>query len=620
MKHTIKFLFLFLILLSLLIITACDVTSSDDKIDPLNDTNYDTTSALDTLDPIAMTDDQIDSLFKVLVGRTLLFEDVNSIEDAAALNFKELSDAFGSAVKADSMHAKANVGFIIASVLSLNSNSAILKIADSLDAYISDWDNYSDSEGTIVINRGPQYGSSIFKRIFARKKKTRFIRRSYESGGINGMSAALLSRLPEITLRQADVPTFPTFITLSYIQDLIEVSVIPILSDVIRAFARLEAQPSVVVFEVEGDTVELDKSDFYIVDAGITLLRSTLSIFTAYNWDVYASATDQSYSWVDKYADIMLNPESFVQTTLILENDTLTENCYSKNLNGKEDFGFMYDLISYNYMRDDFLKIQRNNHKRAHDDLLNSIDKLQSAVQELKNEVDDQGNDLIKKVDFDSFENEFVDVESIFIDEGFSSDFASNFKSPTTLLNFLENLMTGPYAISETIEGVNFNFTVNFSAAFTNPVEDFKAFYPKHRLRSKADIFKVDTLFEYVNEDSNSEIYLSSSVDTFIIDILESDIESVNNEYIYLKEPYAFEKFSYSFDTYQPFDLVDDQGNKISYDFKSFEEAFDNMVFPYWDDYTFGGIFPDMSRSKWVSLLDDILEVAKSELDSNITN
>lgn len=586
MKSLLKLItFLFI---SLLLFTnfACDVSSSSDS----STTTY--------------SDLEVDSLFNVLVERAIMLEDAEYVEDVTIINFKELADAFNAIVLQDSKNVKGNVGYIVASVLALNSNSELKKIADSLDLYFSGVDDYlssrSDKQRTLKIAR-----------VLNREKKSSYIRKSYDDAGMTGMSIALLSRLPELVMRQSQMPSFPEFITISHIQDLIESSVIPVLNNVQQAFERLESVNGELIFTVEGDSVKLDKSDFYIVDAGVLLLRSGLSVFTAYDWDVYTSASDQTYSWISELIKLEDEIEYVDVTKYSLNGDTLitTDSSYYKN--ELEFYQYLYDVSKYNYKRSSFLTIKRENHSKAYSDIKGAVAKLKSAVSSLENETGAQDYDLIKKVDFDELKTDFVDIEADMKEDGFSATFASNFKSPTSLLNFLETILTSSYTFNETIDNVNIEIVVDISKFFTNPIDDWKDFYPKHKVRDRDSIFEEsgsNSLSNPVNAFSDNKIYIDTYADTVIIDIPENKIESISGNYIYLKESYSYSYYTSSsrYLYYMPIDFIDYNGNILDWDMYWEDESLGGWVLPYFDDYTINGIFPEMTRAKWTELIKDI--------------
>jgi hypothetical protein len=194
------------------------------------------------------------------------------------------------------------------------------------------------------------------------------------------------------------------------------------------------------------------------------------------------------------------------------------------------------------------------------------------------------------------------------IEEGFSESMASNFKSPAALMNFIAAFLIGPYTINETIDSVTVNIVVDLSKYFTSPIQDLRTLLPKYKFRTPAERIERYTDVWLV-ERSFSPGYFTIypfDKDEFEIRIDAAAIDSIDtlfNEYrVYLKSPYQFYAYGDSIITTVGLDLVDDAGNVIPY--QNIADMVDAKTFlPYFNDYTFNGIFPGMTRPKWLELI-----------------
>ena len=286
-----------------------------------------------------------------------------------------------------------------------------------------------------------------------------------------------------------------------------------------------------------------------------------------------------------------------------MSGDTLYKTYFSDNFKGENLI--LFDVMRYNFTRPEFLKIRRQNHLNCHNDLISAPAKLKKAITHLKAEADNQDDDLIPNIDFqENIDEEMVDIKQDLIEEGFTQDFADNFSSPEKFLDFVEEILTSKFTLRETIDGKSINISIDISKFFTDPITDLKKYFPKHVWRDESSWIIKDTSIDIVdynkNSDSSFNVY---SYDT--LDIPESLIDTIITFNSYRK---VFLKTSYTCIVYRtidedciPIDLADNAGNVITID--DIEELIDSeQFFPYFDDYTLHGIFPEMTRDKWIEI------------------
>ncbi len=568
----------------------------------------------DTITIITKTDAEIDSLINVLISRVEEFEYVDGVSDVKAIKFKELSDVFAGIVKGQPTHYKANVGAIVSSVLAINSSPTLIRIADSLDSYFSDMDDYFSSTNT---SGGSDRRSSLANRsitsgnmassLFKRKGKRDLYSKAVRHDGINGLGLSLMATLPEIIVARAEMPKIPKFITVSYIQDAIENEIIPVLDRTTKSFDNIEAlhDTTNMKFVIDSETVELDMADIYMTDASIRALSAGLAIFTAYDWDLYTSSTDQSYSWVDEVIREADNFEYYTTHNLSLDGDTvIDENYYNVDTALYE---MIYDVVDYNYnSRPGFLSIRKENHSRAYKDLLAVPTKLRKALQLLDAENDNQEDDLIKKVDISDLTTEMVDIKADMIAEGFSEAFAKNFESPLKFIDFVENILTGPFVFDETIDSINLKITIDISKFFTNPVEDFHDWVPLHKFRSKNNIIEfIESPWTSGYKQSYIWIYDGDSVN--VDNIPSSIIDTITEDQILFTSSHYY-KDDYKYDYPAFIDFLDDQGKTIT--MEAMLDSLENGKIAYFKDYTLNGMFPEMTtRKSWNDFIANLLDL-----------
>lgn len=582
-----KFLLAVCIVLSAFIIYSCfdNPSSNDDPIDPV-------------------TDSQIDSLFTILVTRVNSLEDVEDYDDFYAIHFKELSVGFSSFLSTKPNHIKVNTGYIVSSVLALNKSGNLKMLADSLDVFFKSLDSLRLV--TKTTRSMPMVNGFLSSRLFCNRTTSHMMRNTFDKHGVNGLGVALAARTPEIIGAQMADPTFPRFLTISFLQGIAQNEIIPVLDSVVLAFSRLEAIDTMnLVFTMDGEEVEIDLGDVYIVDAGIRLLRAQLLMLCTYDYDLFTSAGNQTYSWIDDMIDV--SDQDITKSIYSLQGDTITE---TEIWDDSPMMLIMCDVTKYNYVdRPDFLKIKTGNHTKAYNDYLAAPDLIKLGIAYIKNESDDQNNDVIPKVEIDDINGEMVDIKQDMIEEGFSTTFANNFQSPEALMDFIKTVLSGPYTFNETVDDITVNITIDISKYFTAPIQNIKTLLPLHTFRASADRiqgFSDTWLIEsswdttsfsmYKNDDNhiNSIAFDSSYIDS----VVEYEWETV----VYMNTPIRFTRYIDSTIVAIPLDLTDDAGMIIP--FEDIPDLIDAETFlPYFTDYTFNGIFVGMTRQKWLDLI-----------------
>jgi hypothetical protein len=422
--------------------------------------------------------------------------------------------------------------------------------------------------------------------------------------GIEGVGVVLLAESPKIIAAQSEKPSFPSFLTVSFIQKTVEEDIIPRLNDVISACNRLTQNEMSLVMTAFGETFELDKGDILLFEAGIRLVRAGLGLFTTYNMDIQTTDGSSIINLLDDVDD-----EDADKYIYRLQNDTLiclwvfNEEKYTSKIT---------DVVQHNLKRPDFLKIRRANHEWVYNDLKMVPQLIKASIQSMKAETDQQDDDLIPAGEIFNLDADMADISMEMVEEGLSPSLAAKFSSPEALMDFVIELLTKEYTFSETIDGYDITMTVDLSKWFTNPVSDLKTLFPKYRL-SQAH----DRLISY-----SDKSYGNGGVNYFwadpedIIDIPESMIASKyltsGQYYVTLKENFSVILWIDSAITCVPFYLIDDSGKdlpiwNINYDMDYIQIL--RECFPYFNDYTFNGFFPRMTtRNSWIDFLSQFYE------------
>ncbi|NLW33086.1 MAG: hypothetical protein GXY77_16705 [Fibrobacter sp.] len=555
----------------------------------------------------------IDSMFSLLVKRVETLEEAEDHNDFFNKDFESLRKGFATAVSQKPDNEKANIGYIVSAVCALNTSNSLKMAIDSMDAYIKAVDEYYYEDPEYVDYYVKNRTDILAKRKSRNSKKSSLAKtnavfsstsknifaKSFQKFGIQGLGRVLLAESPKILVAQTKKPSFPAFITINFIQGIVEDDIIPRLNEVVSACKRLESNNVSINLNAFDENFELDVGDIYMFEAGIRLVRAALGFFITYDMDLYSPDGSSTIKWIDNLYDNYTEGRCVYR----LKGDTLHEIWVYDVTKYTEP---LCDVMQYNLKRSGFLCIRRENHEAVYEDLLAVPQLVKTGIESIKSESDDQEDDLITGGGIFDFEEDMADFSTGMIEEGFSSDLAKHFKSPGSLMDFITDILTNEYTFSETIDGYDITMTVNLSNWFTNPVEDLRTLYPKHRLLKGDDRYVSMTSVrdKYSTDDNSFYVYEND-----VIDIPESKIASITNDEWGNKEVILNNYFSYcividSTVSCMSYSLVDDDGNDIT--FEMIEEIFNDQqalekYFPYFNDYTINGLFPKMEdRSDWI--------------------
>jgi hypothetical protein len=539
-----------------------------------------------------------DSLVNLFINRIQMIENLEGPDELKTIDYISIRNGFEAILAIDSMRVKSNIGFMVSALASLNTNPKIWKIIDSLDAFFSSFDEE------------PLEGGAVES-----AQEIALFKRAMQKGGVVTLGKVLAAKTPQILTASVQHASFPKFLTISYLQKMIEADLLPVLTPILYAAERLESlDDASMQVTVDEDQFEIDKGEIYLFDAYIHLARAYATLLCIYDMDLYTEADKQDYSWIDT----MVNADDNGKTIYTISGDTLFR---IEAWGDKEMVNAMVKTIHYNLeSRSSFMTIRRPFHASVFADLQAIPGKIKSGLAAINAETDDQENDLLKISMIDSANADMLDFSGEMRDEGFSASFAENFSSIDKLMDFISEVLSGPYTFSETIDGKEVTVTINLTAYYTNPVEDLRSLLPYYTwtneeewLPDEVDTWtnsfynrtiiyngaeeKSDTLYYlYVYEDEDVEMRFDNSY----IDSIATN-EWGSKQY-YLNTPIKYEVTVDSSFYFNALQLTDESGTVI--DFETIDELIENrMFFPYFKDYTFNGLFPDMTRDKWLDLI-----------------
>jgi len=611
----------FLLTLSAFLFNSCFPTKSDESKEQQQPTD----PIVEDIDPndlpgdidsnFAVNEGSIDSLFDVLIKRVESLEDVETPDDVFNTDFISIRNGFATAVSRQPANAKANVGLIVSSICAINTSANIKKAIDSIQAYI-DYDDYEYYDELILYKKSTAHATAKRKlpgnnqQIPLKKQvsKKPLVANVFNRKGIEGVGFVLLAESPKIIAAQAEKPSFPSFLTVNFIQKIVEEDIIPRLDDILSSCNRLTQNEMSLVLTAFDETFELDKGDILLFEAGIRLARAGLGMFTTYNMDLQYTDGSSIFNHLDEFDD---NEESESKYIYKFQNDTLVTIWAANDVQNTSKIS---DIVQHNLKRADFLKIRRANHEWVYNDLKKVPELIKASLQSMKTETDRQEDDLIPAGEIFNIDADMADISREMTEEGISPSLAARFSSPEALMDFVTELLTREYTFSERIDGYDINMTVNFSKWFTNPVTDLKTLFPKYRLSTTQDRVISYTYTNYDNWGGNSFYAYPEDV----IEIPESMIASKELStfgdvyHVTLNTEFAVTVMKDSITYYTPLHLIDDSGNKLqtfNIDYEMDDVQILREIFPYFNDYTFNGLFPEMTtRNSWVEFLSQFLE------------
>lgn len=609
---------------SLLIFAGCFPTNTDTGNNPVQHSDPisiddDPADLPVDIDPNANTSDVgIDSMFKVLVERVESMESVGSIPEFYALDFSSLRRGFGAAIRNDPDHVKANVGFMVSTVLSLNASDSIQGLIDSIDVFVSSANNYYGSE--------PQPVSYSAKSLAATdgvaKQQSLVVSqglfgRIYRKHGLTRTGNAMMAELPKLLKAHQQKPAFPRFVTISYIQNTIETCLLPRLNEVVAAAKRIEnrSDGGAMNLTVSGESYELDKGDICLLDAGVRAARAMFSLFLVYDMDLHSPDGATDMRWIDRLLEDLDTARYRETLVYSLNGDTLQR---SYVLDATSSTEYLCDVYQHNLQRTGFLTIRKQYHAVAYNDLKAVPVLIKTGIALIKNETDNQDDDLLITTDVFNTNADMASFSSDMVNEGFTPAFADNFSSLEKLMDFVSKVLDGPYLFNETVDGISVSIEVDISQFFTNPPNPLSDLWPRHRFPKGQDRHVgtstgyVEPYYSYYGSQFS---YDADYYDEVRVEIPASGIDSVYESWgttvVTLSSPISYRRRIDSVITCAAIIYVDDKGNDVPMqDFLSINDA-ESLArsFPYYDDYTFGGIFPKMTtRQKWIDFFSSFLQ------------
>ncbi|MEA3474870.1 MAG: hypothetical protein U9R23_00240 [Candidatus Cloacimonadota bacterium] len=353
------------------------------------------------------------------------------------------------------------------------------------------------------------------------------------------------------------------------LQNLIDNNVLPKLETALVYLEKAEniADTTFIPINTGEEILELDAGEICLFESSIYAVCAGFREITLYDVDILDE--NGSYDWLDSlqddYDDWFIESEQIGDTLYIQKywyyneavNDSIIISMLKDNLESREEF------LAYR---------AGNSGTAIQTDLVAMIAKLELARDKILAETDEQDNDIIKIEYLNELDNDIADH-----DEN-DPNFMQDWNTFQDALDWLNELITGPVTFTEDFDddGEDEQFTIDLSAYFDPGLTNMKDYLPYHEWNDAMHIVLVlDWQDEWENPNGNYSYWDENGEEhtfTNVYYIYWNEWECAVNEAIFF--------------------LNGPDGDPINLD----EEM------PYFPDYTFGGIFPGMTRDAWLSL------------------
>jgi hypothetical protein len=339
------------------------------------------------------------------------------------VDFSEADRLYREAIELDPSNTQAQFGAAMTAILMLLQNEEILAVMDSLQSFMGE-------EETSALGFGIGIAPNI-RRITLTPKLVYGMAKT----SIQRRTSRRVAKSAQEVLRVSDI------------QRVIEQHFIPALDYALARLVIVEQDPDFQFMltpefpeDEQGDSLEVDLGEVYVLDASISVLRAFLMIATAYNLDFDDNG---SYDFLQDPSDAEI-----LRQLKRLDKDSA------------------------------FLTLRASDKlPAAGQNLLTAILKLEDAVGFIREETDPQDDDIIKQQYIVDLDGE-VDLTG----ESDVPQFLQDVDSVEKALGKLREILSGPVQVDADFNGDGQPewLTVNLSACFISPVQNLKGLLPYH--------------------------------------------------------------------------------------------------------------------------------------------
>ena len=385
------------LLLGLFLMQSCEDIADDTIVSPED--------SLAAIDLVGTANQSLESVMD-----NMLNADPDSVQQMLDLmDFSAPHDLYVSAHELDQYNSDANFGMAFTGFLMISQDPA-------LEAMLLNWESYFNANEPFAVD--------------ASMSKTGY-RMPLSIDGVR-LPIAPMIELPFFMAKMTvdDVPQFSEF------QSIAASLLLPVVQQSIAALELVDDDPN-YVFSVsaamqgltEGDPMELDLTEIYLIEGGLYGLQGLLNTVIAYNFDFVSF------------------DEAGIMTELSQGSDFATLHS-----DGAAKLGLAYQSA------------------------LTAFDRIDDALDFLEAETDDQSNDLIiieDPIDYDDIRSSLAEAQSALL-------------GPTMIhYSYWNDIYEDGVWIDD--EFIEDSLEVDISQFFLNPISDFKAMLPAYTMDTELD-------------------------------------------------------------------------------------------------------------------------------------
>ncbi len=366
---------------------------------------------------------------------------------------------------------------------------------------------------------------------------------------------------------------FPASLTAPALQRFIHQAMIPKVTDILDHIQAAENDTDFSYeFTIDEDSYEVDLGEIYLLDAVVQGLRAGLRMTLPYDLDIEHPTL--GYDWL-----LMLGDDEQFDYQLVEVPDD-GDSLFVQHRSTAQSAVLAMEMLEFQLAPgSDFLTLREISDGApyegatqlglAHDDLLGMLGALEDGVAFILAEQDDQTDDVVP-IDL---------LELINASIAECADCPGEWEDIQSVIDWLELLLTEPMDIPLDFGDRAPSFiTIDIAAFFEGGVPDWKDVLPYHSWRPQATWITTDEwTYPWSPWSGEAWIWDNENQEPIIFYGIDYVEEYYYNEYLN-----------------QPLDLRDGEGGDI---------IDPEMEMPYFPDYSFGGIFPDMDRPDWELLL-----------------
>ncbi|MBN1163279.1 MAG: hypothetical protein JXB45_01750, partial [Candidatus Krumholzibacteriota bacterium] len=490
-----------------------------------------------------------------------MMEDLGDMdmEEIKNLDLSPIEDGFNYVLSRNFYHATARLGMAIMEIMEIDKNSEVWEVIESLDA----WGNSEEP--------APPGGS---RRLL-------------------GNQFSMLVRVPRaLSLNQ--IVNFPDNISIERIQDIIATVIIPALDRSINDLSMVEYNTATRItlnFSSQGidDTYYIDLGEVYFFDAAVHALRAAFKL--AISWDVDLFGPDGTYNWIDDMGDLDHGDYCpfYVRTDVgggLYDLELIRRYDYFRS----QSDSILIAVLHHNLNgRPAFLTLRDHGitMSTARADLITMITKLESSVNFINNTRPEHTEyNVIKLADLTDLNDDIPGDDP--------PNFASGFNTINDVLSWAKNdLLGGTVTFQEELGSSHTLFTwkMNISVLLDGTIDDWKDMLPYHQWNLPG--LNRWIVVEHDPLEDNCGYPYGHYWDG---DLME-DEGCEYTEFFDINQA-CYRYYDYWLPMGDYLQLLESPGGRV------LDLSVDK--FPYFpnNDYTFKGLFPQMTRADWLTLVD----------------